>query len=498
MIKTSNSNKVHKINCTIILITTILSIITNFSTASSGQSFLASSTNYIIIIFTAIIYKSTLKESYKAISFAFIILLSHTTSLLTINTPISQISSNTAILIGAVIISTLYFKQQYILITGIMMNIALAILCTFKPASLFGEAFVITDIAFTFVILNAIVIFLYLVTKWGNNLVKSSNESLEHNKELLSKLEILLNNINTNTNDLDINILKFDNDINLITDISSNITSAISQITVGVQETATSINNITYKISDSNNAIQETMAISKNINNISTDMQSFVSNGSSNVKTMASAMATIKSSVGVSYESATELKNSIAKIGIWTNKIGEIASQTNLLSLNASIEASRAGEHGRGFAVVAEEVRKLAEESATISKDIKGAIDEVTSLTNVTVVEVSKGNIAVQEGDSILSNVYKSFDDIQSSFVSINQLLTEEHNHIENISSNFTPIQSELENVSSIAEEQAASTEEVNSIIFEQSENINSMSKSMNSIKNLSENNKTLTSNLQN
>lgn len=495
---TFDVNKVHKINVSIILITTLLAIVTKFDKFISGSNLLELIINLVMIVSSLIIYKSSFKDSVKGLSFVSIIIISHTLTLITSDLPVGEIASNSAILIGGAIISSLYFRKEYILTSGLIINIAFLVISFIKPSSLFGDDYSFSSIAFTVIIYNAIIVFLYLVSSWGNSLIESANQSSIKNDELVHKLETLLKSINANTNELDKNISNFNNDINLITDISSSITTAVSQITSGVQETATSINTVTFRMSDSSNLIEATSNLSNNINDLSNDMDTIVKLGSSNVENMSSAMDTIKSAVGISYDSVTELKNSISKINIWTNKISEIASQTNLLSLNASIEASRAGEHGRGFAVVAEEVRKLAEESATISKDIRGAISEVTSLTDVTVVEVSKGNDAVREGDVILNNVNKSFDDIKSSYASMNNILTKQHNFISNISDNFMPIQAELENIGSISEEQAASTEEVNAIVVEQSENINSMTKAMNNIKKLSEHNKSLTSTIQN
>lgn len=484
-----NTKKIHKLNFQITLITAILVILSNIG----SKSFIESLPDYFIVICSAIVYKSKLKDSTKAISFSSIVLISHTISLLVTKIPISEITSSAIIFIAIIGISSLYFKKNYILITGTLVNISLILVYSLNPQSLFGATPQFFDFVSALLIYNGITLLFYFTSKWGNELIESANKNTEKNEELLKKLENLLGNIDNNNNILDNNISKFNDDLENISNISGNITSAISQITNGVQETASSISTITLKVKDSSNSIKKTSNLSNDINQISKDMEEIVDTASSNVESMNIAMNTIKSAVGMSLTTVTTLKDCISRINNWTNKISDIASQTDLLALNASIEAARAGEHGKGFAVVAEEVRKLSEESSTISNDIRSAINELNLITDETVVEAHKGNSAVLDGDIILDKVYGSFEDIKDSFLSINKLLTEEFSIISTVSNNFNPIQTELERVNDIAEQHAASTEEINATILEQEQNINSMTSSMEEISKLSKETKSLT-----
>jgi methyl-accepting chemotaxis protein len=111
----------------------------------------------------------------------------------------------------------------------------------------------------------------------------------------------------------------------------------------------------------------------------------------------------------------------IHKLGEQSNKIGEIintittiADQTNLLALNAAIEAARAGEHGRGFTVVAEEVRLLAEQSATAANEITNLVKEIQVGVDEAIVKIGEGNKEVSAGVQIANNANESLNEIIS------------------------------------------------------------------------------------
>lgn len=108
-------------------------------------------------------------------------------------------------------------------------------------------------------------------------------------------------------------------------------------------------------------------------------------------------MRTVAESVGKVAEQITDLGTRSDQIGRIVNVIDEIADQTNLLALNAAIEAARAGEQGRGFAVVADEVRKLAERTAKATKEIAEMITSIQSETKTAVQAMQDGTAQVQE-----------------------------------------------------------------------------------------------------
>ena len=149
-----------------------------------------------------------------------------------------------------------------------------------------------------------------------------------------------------------------------------------------------------------------------------------------------------------------EISESSAKIGECLELINSINSQTNLLALNASIEAARAGEAGKGFAVVADEIRKLSENTADASGEIRGMIQKNNE-------SVREGIDITEHTVQILEDNLKSFEEARDEITKAAQIIENQEEYMNNISQSMGTIGSIVDNNTSVSKENTAAAEEM-------------------------------------
>ena len=150
-------------------------------------------------------------------------------------------------------------------------------------------------------------------------------------------------------------------------------------------------------------------------------MQQIVDENNRNMELSVEATGKVASTVQSSSKTISDLGESIHRIGVIANTIKEIADQTNLLALNAAIEAARAGEQGRGFAVVADEVRKLAERTATSTKDITQTIAEINAISDAAVVSMQSAVSEVEGGITLIRKNGEGLKQIMTATMNVSE-----------------------------------------------------------------------------
>src|SRR5699024_2452785 len=162
------------------------------------------------------------------------------------------------------------------------------------------------------------------------------------------------------------------------------------------------------------------------------------------------------------------LESKIDAIGSVMNTITEISAQTNLLALNASIEAARAGEHGKGFAVVAEEVRKLAEQSARATDDVRITIEELQSESQLVSSQLQHTRNHFDQQGTVVTETEETFEDISQLMHTMGQSIDEVATTIAQIATLKEVVATTISTMAATAQETAAACEEVSASTDEQ------------------------------
>jgi len=253
-----------------------------------------------------------------------------------------------------------------------------------------------------------------------------------------------------------------------LTEASAAVASATSQINSSTEEMAAGAEEQTSQASEVASAVEEmTKTIvenSKNAGNTADtakQAKDAAEVGGRVVQETIAGMKRISEVVNKSSETVKTLGKSSDQIGEIIEVIDDIADQTNLLALNAAIEAARAGEQGRGFAVVADEVRKLAERTTKATKEIAGMIKAIQSETGGAVASMNEGTQQVDEGIKLADKAGISLSEI----VRVSQKVTDMVSQIaaasEEQSSASEQISKNVEGISSVTNQTAAGVQQI-------------------------------------
>lgn len=304
------------------------------------------------------------------------------------------------------------------------------------------------------------------------NMAKALNKAVNNMKALISQISETSTTLNTDSEMLSAtseeilsNMESANESTELIASGVENLSSITEEVNASIQEIGATINELAVKSSNANKSANE---VEKRALNVKDNAAKAIKEGN-----------LIREEKQIKILNAIEDGKVVEEVRIMADVIGGIAEQTNLLALNAAIEAARAGEQGRGFAVVADEIRNLAEQSSETVKNIQKVVAQV---------EEAFKNLS-QSSEEVLSFISNNVKSTYELLAETGIQYEKDAEYLKNISydiasasnmmsQSITQVTSAVETVSATAEESAAGSQEISSSVNEITKAIKDVAKS--------------------
>lgn len=343
---------------------------------------------------------------------------------------------------------TLYFRKEYIIYYAVPVGVVAFVCAIFFPWIIDGSDYdnVAALTKAVFFVLMALA--LVNTTNRGRRVINRVEDTLDVVKENVNLATGVSQKLTIAIDDCKEEVLKMSTQ-------AAGVGNSVEQMEAEAQNTHDITVSVQGKINEAIEEIERNYLLAQQMEEKFKDVNSAVKSSDEEAANMTEKLRDMSETVMSANGATVTLLDEMKKITDILEQINSIASQTNLLSLNASIEAARAGEHGRGFAVVANEIRGLSEQSAIAAHNIQEILGGLSDLTNDVSDKISAGAAAASQGVEKMEQLINVFERIQATTDEAHSIVREQYDLSENVKNNFGRMQMEVEGLVDANEENA-------------------------------------------